>query len=136
MTTRINPTGPRPFGAWVKLYEERDKSRFELTDVEELVFDRDHGFFTFAWDFEHKYLLIPKMCGDGKYWREKIYAMVVKLRTEMGCVGAYLCTKRKPEVYMRVLGGELVRQDYDEIKDVIYSYILVTPENTNVKGGH
>ena len=60
--------------------------------------------------------------------------MVEKLRAEgVPCVGAYCVTKRKPEVYMRVLGGELVKQEVDEQTGIIYSYILVTPENTNVK---
>lgn len=131
---RINPKGARPFGAWVRLYEERDGSRFDLTDGEELVFERDKGFFTFAWEPEKKYLLIPKMCGDGRYWRPQILAMVQFLRKELGCVGAYLTTKRKPEVYMRVLGGELVKQEWDAERHVTLSYILVTPENTRVRG--
>ena len=107
------------FGSWVAVYEERDRSKFELSQGEELAFDREHGFFTWKYDFKEHWLLIPKMCGDGRYWRPR--------------VGAYCVTKRRPEVYMRVLGGELVKQEVDENTGVIYSYILVTPENTNVK---
>lgn len=125
--------GPLPFGAWVNIYEARDESRFELDDREELAFDRRHGFFTWIFDFEKRYLLIPKMCGDGRYWRPHIFAMVKALRKSHGCIGAYCVTKRDPRVYMRVLGGELVKQERESEKT--YSYILVTPENTRVKEG-
>lgn len=126
--------GPLSFGSWVAVYEERDKSRFELADGEELAFDRQHGFFTWKYDFDEHWLLIPKMCGDGRYWRPRIFAMVEALRANgVPCVGAYCVTKRRPEVYMRVLGGELVKQEVDENTGIVYSYILVTPENTNVK---
>ena len=124
---------PLPFGAWVRIYEERDESRFELDEREELAFDRQHGFFTWMFDFDTRYLLIPKMCGDGRYWRPHIFAMVKKLRESHGCVGAYCVTKRDPRVYMRVLGGELVKQECEDSET--YSYILVTPENTRVREG-
>lgn len=124
--------GPLPFGNWVHIYEERDHSHFEVSDGEELVFDELHGFFTWKYDFGKKYLLIPKMCGDGKYFRPLIFNMVLELRKAYGCVGAYCVTKRDPRVYMRVLGGELIKQEHDEKTGFTYSYILVTPENTNV----
>lgn len=117
----------------MNIYEERDGSRFELDDREELAFDRGHGFFTWIFDFEKKYLLIPKMCGDGRFWRPRVLAMVKALRESHGCIGAYCVTKRDPRVYMRVLGGELVKQERESEKT--YSYILVTPENTRVKEG-
>ena len=126
--------GPMSFGSWALVYEERDKSKFELSEGEELYFDRERGFFTWMYDFEKGWLLIPKMCGDGRYFRRKVFAMVDRLRASgVPCVGAYCVTKRRPEVYMRVLGGELVKQEVDEQTGVVYSYILVTPENTNVK---
>ena len=126
--------GPLSFGSWVAVYEERDKSKFELNEGEELFFDRERGFFTWKYDVENGWILIPKMCGDGKYFRRKVFAMVETLRLAgLPCVGAYCVTKRRLEVYMRVLGGELVRQEVDENTGIIYSYILVTPENTHVK---
>lgn len=128
------PKGPKPFGGWVRLYEERDRSKFILDDREELMFDRDHGFFTWMVDFDHFCLAVPKMCGDGRYWRPIVLSMILQLR-RMGfpCRGAYFVTKRRPEVYIRAIGGTLVKQKYDG--DTVYSYILVSPENTKVKGG-
>ena len=132
--TRRPCKGPMSFGSWVACYEERDKSKFELTEGEELAFDRNRGFFTWKYDFGQHWLLIPKMVGDGRFFRRQIFEMVETLRRfGIPCVGAYCVTKRKPEVYMRVLGGELVKQEVDENTGVIYSYILVTPENTHVK---
>ena len=126
--------GPMSFGSWVVVYEERDKSKFELSEGEELVFDRRFGFFTWEYDPRESYLLIPKMCGDGRHWRPLVFAMVERLRAcGVPCKGAYCVTKRRPEVYMRVLGGELVKQEVDENTGIVYSYILVTPENTRVK---
>ena len=126
--------GPMSFGSWVAVYEERDKSKFELSEGEELQFDRNRGFFTWKYDVDQHWLLIPKMVGDGRFFRRQIFAMVETLRLAgLPCVGAYCVTKRRPEVYMRVIGGELVRQEVDENTGVIYSYILVTPENTHVK---
>lgn len=122
------------FGSWVAVYEERDKSRFELSEGEELAFDRNRGFFTWKFDFKKHWLLIPKMCGDGRHWRRIVFAMVDQLNASgVPCVGAYCVTKRKPEVYMRVLGGELIKQEVDENTGIVFSYILVTPENTHVK---
>ena len=44
---------------------KRDKSKFELNEGEELQFDRGKGFFTWKYDVENHWLLIPKMVGDG-----------------------------------------------------------------------
>ena len=99
--------GPMSFGSWVAVYEERDRSKFELSQGEELAFDRQHGFFTWKYDFKEHWLLIPKMCGDGKIFRRIVFAMYDTLRANgIPCKGVYCVTKRKPEVYMRVLGGE------------------------------
>lgn len=124
--------GTKPFGEWVQIYEERDHSKFTLDELEELCFERDKGFFTWLYDFSRDYLLIPKMVGDGKYFRLKILEMLKALSKTLGCKGVLFCTKRKPEVYMRVVGGSIEKQEVDENTGQIYSYIFVTLQDTKV----
>lgn len=128
----MNALTPRPFGGWVKFYEEKDQSRFEVEPLEELVFDPKYGFFTWRYIEEEHYLTIPKMVGNGKYWRPRILEMAIACKKiDPLFRGVFFCTKRDPKVYMRVLGGELVKRVHGEGK--IYSYIVVNPENTKVK---
>ena len=63
------PDAPRTFDEWVETYEERDDIKFALSPGEKIYWHRYHGFFTILYDEASGTLLVPKMCGDGKYWR-------------------------------------------------------------------
>jgi hypothetical protein len=123
-------TGPKSLAEWIRVYEERDSdTEYVLYPGEELRWHPLHGFFTFIYDPAVRLLLIPKMCGDGKFWRKLIYQMVLRTRGEPWLTkGAYCCTKRNPKAYMRILGGTLDKQEVTENGQVL-SYILITPED-------
>jgi hypothetical protein len=91
-----------------------------------------HGFFTYYYDPESRELLIPKMCGDGKYWRRLIYKMAKAARGITR--GVYCCTKRNPAAYMRVLGGTLAKMehvyDFRTGKRRTLWYIFITFKDT------
>lgn len=124
--------GPKPFGEWVSIYCGKDGSDFILDEREELFFDREHGFFTWMIDPDKKHLLIPKMCGDGRYWRPIIYGMLLWFRDSFGGFESVrFCTKRNPAAYIRLIGGSLCKQEAHGNKTI--SWIEVTPENTKTK---
>ena len=136
------PKAPRTFEEWVEAYEERDGSKFALSPGEKIYWHRDHGFFTILYDAGSGTLLVPKMCGDGKYWRPLIYEIAKKGATEGHCLKSlYLCTKRNPAAYMRVIGGTLSKMEYkyDFVtgKGRTIWYISINWENTKEgKGGN
>jgi hypothetical protein len=96
-----------------------------------------HGFCTYLYDAESRELLIPKMCGNGKFWREKIYKLAMALGDK--CRGVACCTKRNPAAYMRILGGKLRRVehsfDFETRKNKTLWFIFITPEDTK-EGRH
>ena len=121
----------KPFGEWVKYYEDKDHSKFMLHENEELCYERDRGFFTWDYNVFQHLLIIPKMCGDGKYFRPKIRRMGLRARQiDSNFKGILFCTKRNPKVYMRIVGGRLYKQEKEDGKT--YSYILVDPRFTKV----
>ena len=131
--------GPKTFEEWVAIYKGKDSdTEYVLSPGEQVVFDPMHGFFTYSFDPETREILIPKMCGDGKYWRKLIYEMVLKTKT-LGVKGVYCCSKANPAAYMRILGGRLVKMehtyDFRTGKETTLWYFSITPENTKEKGG-
>ena len=125
---KLSMKGPYTFEEWVRIYEERDDSKYVLEPGEQVCWDPEHGFFTFWYDARNKLLCIPKMCGNGRFWRKKIFEMAQAAGKK--CVdGVYCCTKRDPKVYMRVLGGKLVKQEPAE-KGRTISYILISWDDT------
>jgi hypothetical protein len=126
--------GPKTFDEWVEVYKERDSdTEYVLSPGERPYYDPMYGFFTLAYDAASNEILIPKMCGNGKYWRK----VILRLVKVTGAKGVYCCTKRNPRAYMRILGGELVKMertyDFRTGKDVTLWYISITPENTKVR---
>lgn len=124
----------RTLGDWLKRYAESCADTEYVTyPGEQMVFHPEHGFFTFIFDAEERVLLIPKMCGDGRYWRKTIHEMVAATR-HLGTRGVYCCTKRSPGAFTRLFGGEVVKTETREDGTVL-SYIFITPENSKEKGG-
>ncbi len=129
--------GPKTFAEWVEAYVERDSdTEYVLTPGERVIFDPMHGFFTYSFDAASNEILVPKMCGDGKYWRPLIYALVLA----SGARGVYCCTKRNPRTYQRILGGELVKMtheyDFRTGKETTLWYIFITPKDTKEGDKH
>ena len=98
--------GPKAFEVLVKIYEERDDSKYELSEGERVVYDPMHGFFSYILDLPSMEILVPKMCGDGKFWSDKIRELAYATR-HLGVKGVLFCTKRNSYVYMRIVGGKL-----------------------------
>lgn len=138
MGYRTTMTGPKSFEEWVAVYEERDSdTEYVLSPGEKVVFDPMHGFFTYLFDAESKELLVPKMCGNGKHWRPLIHKLV-KDTQHLGVKGVLCCTKRNPQVYMRVLGGTLKKMehtyDFTTGKNTTLWFIFITLKDTKERG--
>lgn len=118
--------GTRPFGSWVGLYEEKSGATFSLEPAEEIVFHRDHGFFT--WMIGKDYLHIFKMVGDASYFKPIIYEMLKKICL-FGRKGILCSTRRNPKAFMRIFGGEV----YKEENGIFY--IRVDLDTANYKEG-
>ena len=134
MVKRTSMLGPKTFEEWVRVYEERDSdTEYVLSPGEKVVFDPMHGFFTYAFDAASKTILIPKMCGDGKYWRAIIHKMVLAGQG-IGIKGVLCCTKRNPQAYMRILGGKLKKMehtyDFTTGKSTTLWFIYITLNDT------
>lgn len=107
MSGRCNDfTGPKTFEEWVEVYNRRagDDVHFQLVEGEQVFYNPEHGFFTWWVDHKKKRLVIPKMAGDGKFLRHVIFKMVKELEP-LGFREILCCSRRRPEVYLRVLGG-------------------------------
>lgn len=120
------------FEEWVKRYEKSDDSRFVLARGEQIVFDPEHGFFTYVLNAGDGSLIIPKMCGTLKHWRkliEKMYYASIPL----GVRRVFFCTKRNPFAFIRILGGRLAAMerfcDFERGKDRTVWYIAITTKN-------
>ena len=127
-------TGPKTFEEWVQIYEERDSdTEYVLSPGEQVHWHPMHGFFTYAFDADSKTILIPKMCGDGKYWRAIIHKMVLAGQG-IGIKGVLCCTKRNPQAYMRILGGKLKKMehtyDFTTGKSTTLWFIYITLNDT------
>ncbi|MPN40330.1 hypothetical protein SDC9_187866 [bioreactor metagenome] len=79
---------------------------FKLSPGERIYYRPDKGFFTFIPLYERGLISIPKMCGDGKFLRHLVWELVRKMEPH-GFRGAFLCSRHRPEVYCRVIGGKL-----------------------------
>lgn len=126
--------GPKTFEEWVRVYKERDSdTEYVLYPGEDARWHPMYGFFSFWYDAESRELVIPKMCGDGKYWRKVIYEMVKAAGPEV-CRGVLCCTKRNPRAYTRVLGGKLRRLEYtfdfETKKGRALWFIFITMDDT------
>ena len=101
-------TGPKTFEEWVDVYERRagDDVHFQLVPDEQIFYNSEYGFFTYWVDYKKKRLVIPKMVGNGKFLRHVIFDMVRELEP-LGFREILCCSRRRPEVYLRVLGGKL-----------------------------
>ena len=131
--------GPKTFEEWVAIYKGKDSdTEYVLSPGEQLRWHPMHGFFTFIFDPVNKEILIPKMCGNGKHWRQAIFKMVLETQF-LGVKGVYCCSKANPAAYMRILGGRLVKMtheyDFRTGKETTLWYFSITPENTKEKGG-
>ena len=73
---------------------------------EQIFYNSEYGFFTYWVDYKKKRLVIPKMVGNGKFLRHVIFDMVRELEP-LGFREILCCSRRRPEVYLRVLGGKL-----------------------------
>ncbi len=99
-------TGAKTFEEWVDVYERRagDDVHFQLVEGEQIFYNPEHGFFTWWVDHKKKRLVIPKMVGNGRFLRHVIFKMVKELEP-LGFREILCCSRRRPEVYLRVLGG-------------------------------
>lgn len=120
--------GPKSMVDWAMVYVRRvrDDENFSILPNEEIVFYPEHGFFTYVLDLEKRCLIIPKMCGHGRFLRHEIYRMVQALG-HLGFNHIRCFSRRPPEIYLRVLGGRL---DKMEIRGgrPLYHYIVTVDD--------
>lgn len=122
--------GPKTLDEWIEVYEDRggDDTEFLMSEGETLVWSPEKGFFTWCLDAERKMIVIPKMVGDGRHWRNKLFNMMSLIR-HTGVDRVLACSRRPPKVYQRVLGGELYKVEYKynfltKKSDALWFYII------------
>ena len=129
--------GPKSFEEWVRIFEEKDDSAYELSPGERVVFDPMHGFFSYWFNPESKCIIIPKMCGNMKHWYPKIVTLYFATK-HLGVKSVLFCTKRNPHAFIRLVGGKLksveYTYDFETKKDRTIWFITVNGE-TYTKGG-
>jgi hypothetical protein len=106
--------GPKTLEQWIDVYERRagDDVHYQLEDGEHLYFSPEHGFFTWRICENHPgWISIPKMCGDGKFLRHVVWDFVKHLE-RFGINSVLLCSRHRPEVYCRIIGGRWDHTDY------------------------
>lgn len=107
-------TGPKTFEEWIDVYERRagDDVHFQLDEDEHIYWHPDNGFFTWYVCREHAgRISVPKMCGNGKVLRRMVWELVKAMESQ-GFHEVMLCSRRRPEVYCRVIGGRLDHIEY------------------------
>lgn len=133
--------GPKTFDEWVEVYERRagDDVHFIVDEFEQIFFNPDLGFFTYWIDIKKKRIVIPKMCGDGNILRRIVFEMIEKLEPE-GFREILCCSRRRPEVYLRVLGGrfdhveETVNLNTGK-KEPLYFYVVSLDDSKEAEKG-
>ncbi len=93
--------GHKTFDEWVEIFEKKSNSTYELSPDERVVFDPMYGFFSYWFNSESLNIIIPKMCGDIKYWYPKITKLYFATK-HLGTKGVLFCTKRNPYAFMRL----------------------------------
>lgn len=132
--------GPKTLEEWIDVYERRagDDVHFQLTDGEEIYYHPDHGFFSCFLCYDKHLISIPKMCGDGKFLRHIVWDMVRQMEP-YGFRGVLLCSRHRPKVYCKVIGGKLDHIEYTvnlntERREPLYFYV-VTLDDTKEGDG-
>lgn len=106
---------PRPFGWWVQKYEERCGS-LTFEEREELFFVPDRGFMVWTISPDMKSLLVTKMCGDGRYWRDAGIALFEKAHADYGVMSIRTVTRRDPKAYIRFFGDGVYHEKTVEVE--------------------
>ena len=122
--------GPKTLDEWIEVYEDRggDDTEFIMNPDETLVWNPENGFFSWCLDAERKMIVIPKMVGNGRHWRNTIFRMMSMIR-HTGVDRVLVCSRRPPKVYLRVHGGELYKVEYKynfltKKSDALWFYII------------
>lgn len=122
---------------WISEYK-RTAGEWEVSDVEEVWFRPEYGFFTWCLDWERKWLIIAKMCGDGRYMRKVIYDIATICRP-YGFEHLLFCTRKHVKAYLRIAGGKLLKTgmlfNARTKRDEPIYHILISWEDVVEKGG-
>ncbi|EXG78378.1 hypothetical protein [Cloacibacillus evryensis] len=101
---------PRPFGWWMKRYLDRvGSSDCRFGEYEELFFDPLRGFMCWEVSPGMRELYVTKVCGDGRFWRDKAYEMFAWAKERYGVRYLCCCTRRGPEAFCRLFGGDVFK---------------------------
>jgi hypothetical protein len=123
--------GPRTFDEWTRAYSARIEE-YAADPGEKVRWHPTRGFFSYWYDAENRELVIPKVCGDGGYWRGVIYEMVRAAGPEV-CRGVLCRTKRNPMAFTRFFGGKIrgleYTFDFETKKKKALWLIFITPDD-------
>lgn len=118
---------PRPFGWWLSQYGKSvGSSDCRFGEFEELFYDQTRGFM--CWELlDHGHTLyITKVCGDGRYWRNRAYEMFRTGKTHYGLKTLRCCTRHDPTAFMRLFGGSLDKVEERDGKPLYWIKITNT----------
>lgn len=104
---------------WIKLFETRAKCPFRVADNEKVMGNPEKGFLGYILDVHNMDVIITKMCGDGKYWYNKIIEFMTLAKPE-GWLHCKFSTVRDPKAFKRFVGGEVINQTVENGQIVYY----------------
>ncbi len=113
---------PRPFGWWwakyLRIALHPDDCSFG--EMEELFFDPCRGFMCWTITRGMRGLYVTKVCGDGRYWRRRAYEMFAWAKERYGVKYLICCTRRNPDAFCRMFGGELWKTTDEDTERPLY----------------
>jgi hypothetical protein len=97
--------GPKSFEEWWEFYTDHiPLSKIRAHPAEKIVYHPMHGFLGYVYDKTDGVLILPRVCGDVKYWIKKV-AQLLRECEPLGMKMALACTTRNPRIAQRLAGG-------------------------------
>lgn len=100
---------PRPFGWWWNKYKKTttNPERCTFGEFEDMFYDPCRGFMCWMLTAKMRELYITKVCGDGRYWRDKAFEMFRYAKEHYGVKYMIASTRHNPEAFSRLFKCEL-----------------------------
>ncbi len=100
---------PRPFGWWwqkfLKGVPHPDDATFN--EFEDMFYEPTRGFMCWMLTAKMRELYITKVCGDGRYWRDKAFEMFRYAKEHYGVKYMIASTRHNPEAFSKLFKCEL-----------------------------
>jgi hypothetical protein len=99
--------GPKPIEKWAECWRERvGCDAMPVHPAEKFAYSPMNGFISYAYDPSDGTVMVPKFCGNLRYWMKKLYRLL-KEAEPLGARKLLICTRRKPVVLLKWVGGSI-----------------------------